>query len=130
MSAHPNAERVRRLYELSGGGDVEALADALADDVVWHVPGRGSYAGAHRGKTAVLAFFGRVIPGLRSFHIDVHDILATEAHVVALVRYEHQRDDRRFEQLGTEVFHLDAGGRIRQSWALIDDTSAFDEFFA
>jgi len=35
------------------------------------------------------------------------------------VRYEHRRGERRFGQLGTEVF-----------WALIDDTSAFDELFA
>ena len=130
MSAHPNEERVRRLYELSGGGDTDAFTDALADDVVWHVPGRGSYAGAHRGKAAVLTFFGRVIPGLRSFRIDVHDIVATDAHVVVLVRYEHERDDRRFQQLGAEVFHLDEDGRITEFWALIDDTSAFDEFFA
>jgi hypothetical protein len=47
-----------------------------------------------------------------------------------IVRYEHQRDDRRFGQLGAEVFHLDEDGRITESWALIDDTGAFDEFFA
>ncbi len=130
MTEHPNAELVRKIYELSGGGDVDGFADALADDVVWHVPGRGANAGAHRGKEAVLAFFGRVIPGLRSFRIEVHDILATDAHVVVLVRYDHERDDRRFQQLGTEVFHVDENGQIKEFWALIDDTGAFDEFFA
>ncbi len=34
MSEHPNAERIRTIYQLSGGGDVDAFADALADDVV------------------------------------------------------------------------------------------------
>ena len=29
MSDHPNAKRVRRLYERSAGGDVEVLVDAL-----------------------------------------------------------------------------------------------------
>jgi len=120
----------RRTSAGAGGGDIDAFADALADDVVWHVPGRGSNAGAHRGKEEVLAFIGRVIPGLRSLRIDVHDILATDAHVVLLVRYEHQRDDRRFQQLGAEVFHFDENGRIEEFWALIDDTGAFDEFFA
>ena len=120
----------RRTSAGAGGGDIDAFADALADDVVWHVPGRGSNAGAHRGKEEVLAFIGRVIPGLRSLRIDVHDILATDAHVVVLVRYEHQRDDRRFQQLGAEVFHFGENGRIEEFWALIDDTGAFDEFFA
>ena len=50
MSEHPNAERIRTIYRLSGGGDIDAFADALADDVVWHVPGRGVISGAHRGK--------------------------------------------------------------------------------
>lgn len=98
--------------------------------MVWHVSGRGANAGAHHGKEAVLAFFGRVIPDFRSFRIVVHDILATDAHVVVLVTYEHERLDRRFEQLGAEVFHLDERGRIAAFWALIDDTGAFDEFFA
>ncbi|HUQ43965.1 MAG TPA: nuclear transport factor 2 family protein [Candidatus Limnocylindria bacterium] len=130
MSEQRNAQRIRTIYQLSGGGDVDAFTDALADDVVWHVPGRGANAGAHRGKEAVLAFFGRVIPDLRSFRIDVHDIVANDDHVVVLVRYEHERNDRRFEQLGTEVFHLDENGQIKEFWALIDDTAAFDEFFA
>lgn len=43
---------------------------------------------------------------------------------------EHQRDERRFQQLGAEVFHFDESGRIAEFWALIDDTGAFDEFFA
>lgn len=130
MSEHPNAERIRTIYQMAVDGDIDAFADALADDVVWHVPGRGANAGDHRGREAVRAFFGRVIPDLRSFRIDVHDILASEAHVVVLVRYEHERDDRRFQQLGTEVFHLDENGQIKEFWALIDDTVAFDDFFA
>ena len=36
----------------------------------------------------------------------------------------------RFQQLGTEVFHVDENGQIKEFWALIDDTGASDEFFA
>ncbi len=42
----------------------------------------------------------------------------------------HPRDGRRFSQLGVEVDHLDGAGRISPFWALIHDTTAFDEFFA
>ena len=130
MAEHPNAVRVRRLYELGGGGDWDVLAEAFAEDIVWHVPGRGAISGPHRGKAAVVAFFRRVIPGLESFKIEVHDILATDDHVVALVRYDHRRDGHALRQLGTEVYHFDDAGRISAFWALIDDTTAFDEFFA
>ena len=130
MTEHVNAARVRGLYEVGGGGEWDALADAFAEDIVWHVPGRGAISGPLRGKPAVLAFFRRVIPGLESFKIEVHDILATDAHVVVLVRYDHRRDGRAFSQLGSEVYHFDDAGRISAFWALIDDTTAFDEFFA
>jgi ketosteroid isomerase-like protein len=97
---------------------------------VWHVPGRSANAGAHRGKEEVLAFFRRVIPGLESFNIEVHDVLASDAHAVALVRYDHRRDGRSFSQLGAEVCHFNQEGKVSAFWALIDDTAAFDEFFA
>lgn len=130
MAEHPNATRLRRLYDVGSTGLTDWADDALADDVVWHVPGRGHYAGGHRGKEAVLAFFGRAIPGLESFKIEVHDIVANDDHAVALVRYDHRREGHAFTQLGAEICHFDANGRISAFWALIDDTSAFDEFFA
>lgn len=49
---------------------------------------------------------------------------------MARVRYDHRREGRAFSQLGAEVCHFDGAGRITAFWALIDDTSAFDEFFA
>ncbi len=76
-----------------------------------HVPGRGANAGAHRGKHEILAFFRRLIPCLEAFNIEVHDILANDAHAVALVQYDHRRDGRAFSQLGAEVCHFDEGER-------------------
>jgi hypothetical protein len=130
VAEHTNATRLRRLYELGSSGDTDWAADALADDIVWHVPGRGTNAGAHRGKPEVLAFFRRVIPGLEAFNIEVHDILASDVHAVALVQYDHRRDGRVFSQLGAEVCHFNQEGKVTAFWALIDDTAAFDEFFA
>ncbi len=130
MAEHPNATLIRRLYEIGSDGGTDWAAEAMADDIVWQVPGRGANAGAHRGKEAVLAFFNRVIPGLEAFKIEVHDVLATDRHVVALVRYDHRRGGRAFSQLGAEIFHINEAGKITAFWALIDDTSAFDDFFA
>jgi hypothetical protein len=44
-----------------------------------------------------------VIPGLESFNIEVHDVVANDTHAVALVHYDHRRDGRAFTQLGAEV---------------------------
>lgn len=106
MAEHPNATLIRRLYEIGSDGGTDWAAEAMADDIVWQVPGRGANAGPHRGEEAVLAFFNRVIPGLEAFKIEVHDVLATDRHVVALVRYDHRRGGRAFSQLGAEIFHI------------------------
>lgn len=39
------------------GGGIEPVADLLADDIVWHVPGRSPIAGDYRGRDAVIAYF-------------------------------------------------------------------------
>jgi hypothetical protein len=129
MAEHPRATWLRSLYEAQNRGDTAWASDALADDVVWNVPGRGPYSGAHRGKEAVLAYFSRVIPDLESYEVEVHHVMADETHAVALVHYNHRRKGHPFSQLGAEVYHFDAAGKISAFWALIDDTAAFDEFF-
>jgi ketosteroid isomerase-like protein len=53
------AEFRRRQQAMYAGGDVAAVAELLADDVVWHVPGTSPIAGDHRGRAAVLAYFER-----------------------------------------------------------------------
>ena len=57
----------------------------LADDVVWHVPGRNPLAGDHRGIEAVMDYFERRRDLARAtFKITVHDVLASGDLVVQL----------------------------------------------
>ncbi len=51
------AELHRRQAEMYAGGPVGAVAELLAHDVVWHVPGASPIAGEHRGPAQVLAYF-------------------------------------------------------------------------
>jgi uncharacterized protein len=75
-------ERQRRFY---GGGDAEPVREMLADDVVWHVPGRNPIAGDHRGIEAVMSYFERRRDLARAtFRIHVHDVLASGDLVVQL----------------------------------------------
>ncbi|TMK31351.1 MAG: hypothetical protein E6G61_03540 [Actinobacteria bacterium] len=61
MSQHPNVERMRRAYEAFMKGDAEAIRELLADDLVWHVPGRHRFSGDHN-KAEVMALFEEIIP--------------------------------------------------------------------
>jgi ketosteroid isomerase-like protein len=49
----------RRQAEMYAGGPVGPVAELLAPDIVWHVPGTSSIAGDHRGVEQVLSYFER-----------------------------------------------------------------------
>ena len=50
-------EFLTRQREMYAGGDLDAVEEFLADDVVWHVPGTSPIAGDYRGREAVTAYF-------------------------------------------------------------------------
>jgi uncharacterized protein len=53
------AELHRRQHEMYAGGSVDSVAELLAEDVVWHVPGSSPIAGDHRGVREVVEYFER-----------------------------------------------------------------------
>jgi len=65
----------------------------LADDVVWHSPGKNALTGDYTGIPAVLALFGRTFELTGgTFCTEVHDNVANDAHGVALVTISGSRD--------------------------------------
>jgi ketosteroid isomerase-like protein len=134
---HPNVERFRALYEAFSKGDAETVREALAEDLVWHVPGRHRFSG-DRSKADTMAFFDEVVPEfsetgqpvISTFNIDVEGIHASDDWVFMRVHWNHKRNGKHFDQHGVEVFGLNPDGKISEFWALMRDTMAFDEFFA
>lgn len=89
MGEHPNARLIREFHELQGrfyrGGELGPAAALLADDVVWHAPGRSAISGRYEGKQEVLDYFKRRRELARaSFRIELHDVLASDDLVVLL----------------------------------------------
>ena len=124
MADHPNVSLVREMFDAMNGGDMPAASDALADDVEWHEIGRSE---ARHGKAELRAAMtggaaGDTITGT------LHDVLASDDHVVALVNATATRGGRRFSYRTAEIFHV-RDGRIVERWAFSDDTAAIVEFF-
>jgi hypothetical protein len=46
---HPNEELARREIELINAGDVDALEDLYADDLILHCPGKNPFGGIANG---------------------------------------------------------------------------------
>jgi len=124
MSEHPNASLYRQMMQRFEAGDAGALEEAVADDVVWWQIGSSEPV---RGKTALL----QSMQGMEGvdFHVDVHDVLATDDHVVGLVTATVRVGDDQFSYRTAEINHV-VDGKVVERWAFSDDTQAIVDFFS
>jgi ketosteroid isomerase-like protein len=128
--AHPNEDLVRRGYVAFGTGDFATLRDLFADDVAWHVGGRSPITGDYKGKNEVLGFFAQLAERAGgTFRVDVHDVLANDVHVVALVTLTAERAGKTLNDEGTQVYQVQ-GGKVTESWFHPSDQYASDEFWS
>lgn len=123
-------EFLTRQREMYAGGQLAAVEELLAEDVVWHVPGSSPIAGDYRGREAVTAYF-RFRRELAGGTIRI----AKEAeahHEEALVQLADG-----FASLGgreaawrTAGVYRVAGGRIAEAWLVPLDQEHFDRVWA
>lgn len=130
MTDHPNLDLLRRGYTAYGSGDLDAINELFADDVVWHIAGRSPLAGDYTGKEQVFGFFARLQElSDGTSKIEVHDLLANDEHGVVLVTESATRGGRSHEGSATHVFHL-REGKVTEFWDAQTDQYAADEFWA
>ncbi len=127
--AHPNAELVGRGYEAFGRGDLDAVMELFADDIVWHIPGRNPLAGDYRGKEGVMAFFGKLMEETGgTFRLSVHDIAATDRHALVIVDNHLERNGKSYDSNAIHVWHL-RDGKAEIFRAVPIDAYADDAFW-
>jgi ketosteroid isomerase-like protein len=122
-----DASVVRRLYEARERHDLDATAELIAPDVVWHEP--YEYLGTLRGREAVLGAIRRSMAETEgTFSLHLTDLLASDQHVVALVDFSAERHGRRMSGREIGVFQV-ADGRIAEVWFYTaEDPDAVSEF--
>ncbi len=130
MAEHPNAELWRKASAafVRGAADLGEARKFLSDDVVYHVPGANPLAGDYEGLEAV----GALMLKLRQMNVrivDVHDVLATDEHVVALLRTAASREGRELSMNRANIYHV-RDGKITEAWLLTTDQRAADEFYS
>src|SRR5207237_6724562 len=92
MSEHPNAAVLRRTYEAFARGDFAVLSECFHEEIVWYVPGNSLISGAHRGRDAVFAFFGRLMElSGGTFKAEGQDIGASDQRAFSLEHLTAQR---------------------------------------
>ena len=123
---HPNANLYLRLTEAFHAGDVDALRDALSPELRWREAGNP----LELGRAEVLATLTRDRREVQG-RIDVHDVLADDEHVVAMIRVALRTDDgAEVDYPAIEVLHV-ADGLITDRWAFMDASPPeVDAFFS
>ncbi len=127
--AHANEELLRGFYAAFSRGDMEALFNALADDIVFHVPGQTQISGEHRGKEQLAAFFQQV--GERSagtIRLDVHDVVGNDEHVVGLANISGQPKGSPLSYHVVHVWHV-RGDKLAEMWEH-PEQAGFDAFWS
>jgi ketosteroid isomerase-like protein len=128
---HANVERARRAYEAFAKADMQGVSEIMADNIVWHAAGVGVISGDYKGKDAVLGFFLKLAQETGgTFKAEVHDILANDEHVVALVTNSAERNGKRLEWKAANISHADAEGRTTEFWAFVEEPRVVEEFFS
>ncbi len=126
MADHPNAALIERMYAaLAEGNYPPILTELFSEDVVWHLPGAHPLSGDHRGRDAVFAAM-RTFEGIQ---LELHDVLASDEHAVALLRARGSRKEKQYGALEIDVFHI-KDGRISEFWSFSEDQRLTDEFWS
>ncbi|TMK39030.1 MAG: nuclear transport factor 2 family protein [Actinobacteria bacterium] len=132
---HSSGQIVERFYAVqrcfyAGQAVADELREVLAEDVVWHVPGRSAIAGEYRGVDEVLAYFARRRDRAgETFLVTGRGMLAEGERVVHFADGEAELGGVRRSWRTVGIFRI-AEGRIAECWLLPFDQYEFDEIWA
>jgi len=126
------AELHRRQGEMYAGGSVEAVAELLAEDVVWHVPGASPIAGDHRGVAEVIEYFEKR-RGLANETMRMHpgELIRDGDGVAQFVEGSAELDGEEVRWQTIGVYRVDAARRrICEVWLVPLDSALFDRIWS
>ena len=127
---HPNEDLIRRLYDARARGDLEAVREILAPDVVWRDPYPPPFGGTFRGRDALFeGLFSALETDLDASGLELHDVAANDRHAIALVNWWAVRKGRRMEGREIGVYHVE-NGQVTEAWFMTEDPRASDAFFS
>ena len=125
-----NAPLIKSGYDAFARGDLQGAFAVFAEDILWHVPGRGPLSRDYRGHAEVVGFFQHSMELSRgTFRIQVDDILAKGDRVVVLCIESAQRGDRSWSSPQVHVWTL-KDGRATVFWQYQGDQQTEDEFWS
>jgi ketosteroid isomerase-like protein len=130
MGAKDNGELIRSGYEAFSKGDMETIAKVFGPDIRWSISGRNQISGTYNGQEETFAFFGKLMELTDgTFTVGIHDLLASDDHVVVLAKESASRNGKSLESDDVHVWHI-ANGKAVEFWGISKEQHDVDEFWA
>jgi ketosteroid isomerase-like protein len=126
----PTVELVRAGYEAFSTGDMAALTEIIADDVVWTTIGNSPMAGTWRSRDEVFGMFGRLVQETGgSMRIDVEDVCISGERSSTLVNVTATRNGRTVTDNAVHVARY-ADGKLVEFTSYPGNPAVEDEFWS
>ena len=131
MGAEENLAIMRRGYEAFNVGDMDTLIEVFDESIVWHLPGRSSYADDYRGREATLTYFGHLAEETGgTFRAQLERLIGDDDdRVVGIQRSTADREGKHLDVDNCIVFQL-KDGRVTDGLEHFNDLYAWDEFWS
>jgi ketosteroid isomerase-like protein len=129
-AAQANAALIKSAYDAFSRGDTQSVFAVFAENILWHVPGRGPLSRDYRGHAEVGGFFEHFM-GLSegTFRIQINEILANRDRVVVLCTETASRAGRSWSSPQVHVWTV-KDGRATAFWEYEGDQQGEDEFWS
>lgn len=129
MAAQDDLQTIREGYEAFGRSDVPAVLENLDANIAWHIPGSSTLSGTYKGHDEVVGFFMQLVERSGgTFRLDVHDLLASDDHVIALVKESAERNGQQISFNAVHVWHMRDGMAV-EFWGISEDQDPVKEFW-
>jgi hypothetical protein len=129
-TASANVTLIRNAYDAFSRGDIPGAMAPFAEDIFWHVPGRGPLSRDYRGHAEVLGFFRHFMElSHGTFQLRVDDVLAKGDRVVVFCTESAQRGARNWSGSQVHVWTV-KDGKAMVFWEYEGDQQGDDEFWS
>ena len=124
------AEKLAKAMQLMSSGDVAGFGELLlADDVVWHWPGRSSVSGDYHGRDEAL----RLLAGFHALtgnrlKVEPLDILEGADHLMSFTQITAERDGGDLDVIMADAMRFGPDGRVVEFWTLSNAQDDVDRF--
>jgi ketosteroid isomerase-like protein len=121
-----NVELMRQAIEAWNMGDLEAWADFLTDDVVWHPLAENTQTAPVRGKEATLEFVRDWIAPWQAYTAEVRRFIDAGDAVVALTTQTGRHESGTEVTIEMHAVGLIRDGKLAEMRWFLDERDALD----